>query len=219
MENTTNSARQVVDINVRAYRFTELDEVAQERVFCDWRDSDALAGVYDIERSDIEAAFMSFLDYIDYPTTPDRYGRATGWYRVGTCEHVAFDRVDFDEAAARCFEVDEYLGTGDVYAWDIARAWNEWVPKLRTILQVVRGATYSDEVCTEGNLTAAFFNALQSVALVYNGLVDNAFDYYYCKEGARELWNESEWEYATADRWYDSEGRDVTHLVDLYGGC
>ena len=81
MENTTNSARQVVDINVRAYRFTELDEVAQERVFIDWRDSDALGGAYNQEVEDIDAAFMSFLDYIDYPTTPDRYGRATGWYR------------------------------------------------------------------------------------------------------------------------------------------
>lgn len=215
MENTTNSTRQFIDINVRAYRFTELNDDAQERVFRDWRDSGALADAYYREVEDIDAAFTSFLEYLDYPTTPDGYGRASGWYRLGTNNHVAFDRVDYDEAAARCYEVDDYLGTGDCYGWDMARAWNEWVPKLRTIRGVVEGADYSEEVCTRDNLTGAFFKALQSVARAHNDAVESAFSYYYCAEGAREWWDEGEWEW-TDDRWYDSDGRDITRIVERY---
>lgn len=205
------------DITIRAYRFEDLTDEAAENVFRTWRDSGALADMYYREVEDIDAALYSFLDLIGYSTYPSSYGRVSGWYRFGNLEYIGFDKVtDYEEAAGCCSEVDEYAGTGDCFGFDLARAWNPRVAWLRYLKGKAEGAEDSERGEAEAAYCAWMDEMLSEVAKAYRQMVDDAFDYYYCAEGAREVWDEHEWENETAECWYDKHGRDITAIIQRY---
>ena len=203
---------------IEAFRFEDLDEDGQERVFKDWRDSGALAEAYYSELEDIDAALHDFLEAIDYPRYCDAidvYGSSDiGWLRYGNLEYVEFVQVRWYESIAD--RIHEFDDSEDIYHMDIAEAWNKHVPAMKRLEAIVKDGRYSEDVATEADLVRLFNEALEDVARVYRGFVDEAFDYFYCAEGAREYWNEGEYDLVTADRWYDRSGRDVTHIVERY---
>ena len=204
---------------VEAFRFEELDEDGQERVFKDWRDSGALAEAYYREVEDIDAALHDFLEAIDYPRycgAIDVYGSSDiGWLRYGNLEYVEFVQVRWYESIAD--RIHEFDDSEDMAHIDIAEAWNKHVPAMKRLEAIVKDGRYSEDVATEADIVRIFNEALEDVAQVYRSFIDEAFDYFYCAEGAREYWNEIEWEFVTADRWYDRSGRDITGIVDRYG--
>lgn len=223
------------DITIRAYAFEELDEAAQERVFCAWRDSSALAELYYREVEDIDAALVSFIELIGYNPTPTRGAHYSGWYRYGSNDdYIGFDSVDFYEAVERCYEVDDYAGVGDCFGYDIAQAWNsgvKWLSHLKDEAIRAEQVEAAAEPDSEGRRLECygtieaqaaycswFEKMLADVAGAYHRMVDEAFSYYYCAEGAREIWDSGEYDIETDGRWYDSDGRDITYLVDTYMG-
>lgn len=198
-------------INATAYAYGELSTAAQERVSRDWLESGDLESQYSLESYDIDSALTQFSYLVDAEYE---------LYHGG----VAFHEVEFYRAIENADGIDDYAGVGTCYGWDIAQAFNAHVPTLQRLRDAVESAE-EREAITHGDACydvmraqdaycEEYRRALDDAAAVYARLCSDSFDYYYCHDGAREMWCDDYQFTYTQFRYYDANGADITDIVE-----
>ena len=207
-------------IIIKCYPFEELGREAQERVYSDWLDSGECEDAHYREVEEMDSALYGVAGLLGMD---DR--EHMSWY--GNLDYVSFSGCDFYDAIEACGGVGEYGTTGDCYGWDLAAAFNAHVPELGRLAEAARLAEEAEEAeepdedgrrfgCyatmeAQDAYCAEFDRAMEDVAAAYRRMVDDSFDYYYCKEGAREFWNDCACDWYVEGRWFTVDGEDVTY--------
>lgn len=196
------------NVSFSVYDFEELDGAAQEHVFNQWKESDYLEQTYYREIEELDTHLNRILD--DLGIVWKRYGEIG---RYGNLDYIWFNvRGNYNEEP-RPAHVDD---DGDITSVCMCGAFNAHTDTLNALWTKCENAPDDD---TFYDLQDAYLEeyqkALDDLASAYRAEVDSLFDYYYCKEGAREYWEDfARWDWAEGGK-FDRLGNDITGIITM----
>lgn len=212
-------------IKIDAYTFEELDDAARARVFEDWKQSEDIT----FHRESDEAELYAALAGIRAVLKMDRSGSA--WFNDYSGA-VEFRGCYVEEADAAAHRLPEYGTTGDCYGYDLAEAFNKHADALEDLAEAFDAVSTAFSNYEDGaaaghisravnDITAAFaaeFDAaMDDVAAEYNRILESIEDYYTGDETLAEFWDSFAAESYTEGRVFDSDGRDISALIAIFG--
>lgn len=212
-------------IKIDAYTFEELDDAARARVFEDWKQSEDITFYREMDEGDLYNALAG----IRAALKMDRSGSA--WFDDYSGA-VEFRGCYTEEADAATHRLPEFGTTGDCYGYDLAEAFNRHADALENLADAFDAvstafANYEDGAAGDhisravddiaAAFAAEFDAAMDDVAAEYNRLLESIDDYYTGDETLAEFWDSYAAESYTDGRVFDSDGRDISALLAVFG--